>query len=32
MRTGRRAAEEELERQLRDLLCLAVVGDFPTVG
>jgi hypothetical protein len=27
MRTGRRPAEDELERQLRDLLCLAVVGD-----
>jgi hypothetical protein len=27
MRTGRRGAEDELQRQLRDLLCLAVVGD-----
>jgi hypothetical protein len=27
MRTGRRVAEDELQRQLRDLLCLAVVGD-----
>jgi hypothetical protein len=27
MRTGRRASENELERQLRDLLCLAVVGN-----
>src|SRR4051794_13323072 len=27
MRTGRRVAEDELQQQLRDLLCLAVVGD-----
>jgi hypothetical protein len=27
MTGGRRVAESELERQLRDLLCLAVVGD-----
>jgi hypothetical protein len=27
MRTARRVAEDELERQLRDLLCLAIVGD-----